>query len=1196
MYHMQRKVDADKGLRGGEGGQMIMSVGVSPVNPNLVLFGTDMGGLWRSTDGGQNWYSVTENINMRAVMGIEFHPTKENLVYCIQGTKGTGLASRLAKTSLDGFYRSTDGGRTWEQVLHKLFLTSAASQDLIKFDDAGNVYVLSREGIYKSTDDGENFTLVGNPDVTSADTGEDSEENPDADDTDSSSGGVYAMWISGDGQTIVTATGASGVRLSTDGGATWSTKNVSANTTGASSVTVDPKNSNHWYAVFSGESYKIYETKNAGESWSRIKHYSYASKNAPVVVKAYYPTGSNTLRLHVVHTNMAHHYRYSDNNGLTWKNPTNINSITDDTFTQSTGYYTEALEICESDPNIAFFSYGDILYKSVNGGQSFAWSNAGYSGNYANNFVFDSKGRLWIPFTDRAMAVTDAPYKKGEYPTATKVIDNATIGTVGIDHTNEDIMYVSKGGWSDQTLYKSTDGGKNWSAVKDSATGETITYTSACKVIHFHKDYETNGVIYAGRYKSTDRGSTWTKLSYNIWDISPLDSDMLYSVDGSGNTVRSTDGGETWSTVRARYSAPETVMADKFDKNKFWVGCYSGNILRCTVGGGYTVLRPSNGLVAFGDANNSVVSLAQDPNDANHLVAGTNGSDAKTKTTGLFETYDGGDTWHVVKGLPSTRLVMTLAFTPAGDEILIGTCSQGTMIYDFNTYKNYLDKTLTVDTSDEILLASDANKYRVRFGKHQMSFSDRETPYFADGEIHIPIAKVLKEGGYEVNLGEGSETMSAKGENITYFIEKDSNILYINGERTEMEGSVKLNDGVLFAPLSFFDYTAEYNAVYDEDLRRVNVEFVPALKVTYVKESGGESATEYVGNGQKITLGTEFKKEGYEVSCWTDSSGNSYQVGEEITITEDTVLTAQWVRSNNVHFYTEGEKAYSPAGAVVVTDSYNTQTQSYNYSVNYSTHYSTGTLYVCDNVKISSDTKRDRKYVAYKINLAEMGEFESVNLRLSMSKVSSGGYFYVYGSDGEWNEKFGSTGIGYGESGQFEVRDSLPAIGSKIAQATVKSATTQCMIDVTDYLSAEKAKGKAYTIIYAVYHMTNTSGRTNFDGCRLYNLGASESLRPALIATEPVETETIIPGKKLYASADIEGRDGTAVLALYNKLQDGTLVFRGVKVSEKTENITQKVCIDVTGEEGESLLAKFFVWNSDRTLIPLMEKQIIASE
>lgn len=1211
MYHMQRKVDADKGLRGGEGGQMIMSAAVSPVNPNLVLFGTDMGGLWRSVDGGENWYSITDNINMRAVMGIEFHPTKENLVYCIQGTKGTGLAKSLKNTKMDGLYRSKDGGRTWEQVLHALFLTNGASQELIKFDSSGNVYVLSREGVYKSADDGESFTLIGTPDAsTNVDDNENFEDTNDSEGNEitvdtSTSGGIFALWVSGDGQTLITATSTSGISFSTNGGRTWTTKNVSTNTTGAYSIAVDPKDETHWYAVFTGESSRLYESKNSGNSWSPINTYYYADKNTPMVVKVSY-TGSNTLRLHLVYTNAAHQYRYSDNNGKNWYSPDKIEDVNADTFTKSTGYNTEALEICSSNPDIVFFSYGDVMYKSTNGGKTFFWSNAGYSGNYANGFVFDSKGRLWIPFTDRALAVTDSAYAKGSYPTATKVIDNATIGAVAIDPANENNIYISKGGWSNQTLYKSTDGGATWAEVKDSDTGAGITYTSACKVIRFHNDYATNGIIYAGRYKSSDFGKTWTKLSYNIWDVSPLDSDILFSASGK-NVMLSTDGGATWAAIDTKYdetvfSAPQAIRADRFDKTVCWVTGYGGYVFRCTTAGDCSSYGKGNGLVQFGDATNSFEAIVQNPNNKDHLLVGTNGPDAKTKTTGLYETYDGGKTWHVVKGLPSTRVVKTLEFTPAGDEVLIGTCSQGTMIYDFNKYKQYLDGTLTIDKSDEILLTGDADKYRVRVNKNTISFNDGEAPYLANGEMYIPAKKVMEEAGYTAYLN--GNVLNASKEYAAYTIAADTTDATQNGEAFTLSNAPQLKNGVLFAPQSFFSSCMDVEAEYNSDLRRVEIAYTPPAVITYSYGDNTAPKTEYIKTGDSITLEKELTLPGYEISHWQDVNNNTYPIGSQVTITGDTTFTAVWKRSNNAKFLTENEKTYYPSGMVAIKQTYTLNSETaeyeYKYTVDYkNTYASSSVTKMCDNVIDSAGKYGNQKlYTAIKFDLSDINDIKNAKLILQASKIDKAGDLNLYAiSWGNWDSTFGKTGVSQGNSASFSDDTGIPKRGDLIASVyTAKNTNTKTdtEIDITKYVIERKNAGDTYVSIYVAHNHKRSTDNFN-GGYRLYNMYASDTYKPKLIVNELEEIQSITKSGTIHAQADIEGKTAVPMMAFYKQSESGALILQSAAIGEASGETTKKINMDVLFAEGERPVVKFFVLDSLGILVPQIVEQTITN-
>ena len=1068
--------------------------------------------------------------------------------------------------------------------------------------------MLSREGVYKSIDDGESFTLIGTPDLSqnvndeeNAEDSADSEGNELGIDT-STSGGVFALWVSGDGKTLITATSTSGISISTNGGTSWTTKNVSANTTGAYSVAVDPKDETHWYAIFTGESSRLYETKDSGASWSAINSYYYAAKNKAMVVKISYPGDGSTHRLHLVYTNAAHQYRYSDDNGTNWYRSDNISNICDDTFTKSTGYNTEALEICSSNPDIVFFSYGDVMYKSTDGGKTFFWSNAGYSGNYANGFVFDSQGRLWIPFTDRAMAVTDAAYAKGTYPTATKVIENATIGAVALDPTDENNIYVSRGGWSNQTLYKSTDGGSTWAKVPVSEGSTTyVTYSSACKVIQFHSDYANNGIIYAGKYKSADFGKTWTALSYNIKAVSPIDNNILYSAaitTGSKNAIlRSTDSGSTWTEITTPFTNAEVVMADKFDKEVFWVGGYGGYIFKCTSSGSSTAYSKDNGLTPMGDATNGIYSLAQDPNDANHLLAGTNGPDGKTKTTGLYETYDGGKNWHVVKGLPSSRVVQTLEFTPAGDEVLIGTCSQGTMIYDFNTYKKYLDGTLTVDKSDEILLTSDADKYRVMLDKDTVSFSDSEQPYLANGEIYVPVKKVLEEVGYTVNVN--GNTVTASKEYVTYSITADSTAITENGEEITLSNAPQFKNDILFVPQSFFNSCMELEAEYNDSLRRVEIAYIPAALVTYSYGDSTAPKTEYVENGATITLEKELTRPAYEVSHWLDSDGNTHELGSQVVITKDTTFTAVWKRSNNAAFMAYNDNDYYPSDTVIITQTYNADTTTYNYTVDYSAAYSGTYNDIADRVKIASTEKRDRKYAAYKFDLTKMGKIDTAVLRLQGSRVKSGGYIRVYSASGKWDTEFGSTGVSKGETATFSDNASLPTMGSTYVTTNLISTGTTNVdktIDISEFIKAEQDNGAEYAIIYVVYHLSNTNGTTTYsNGLRLYNMGASESLRPQLVVNELTEIDAITSSDTIYAKADIEGSAGIPVIAFYKENESGALILQNAVIGESTSETTKQISMDIEFAEGEKPVIKFFIWDSTGKLIPQMVEQTITN-
>ncbi|MGD8278441.1 MAG: glycosyl hydrolase, partial [Gemmatimonadota bacterium] len=81
--------------------------------PQVGYFGATGGGLWKTTDGGQNWEPVTDGqIRSSSVGAMAVARTDPDVLFigmgeaCIRGNIQPG----------DGVYRSTDAGRTWTHV------------------------------------------------------------------------------------------------------------------------------------------------------------------------------------------------------------------------------------------------------------------------------------------------------------------------------------------------------------------------------------------------------------------------------------------------------------------------------------------------------------------------------------------------------------------------------------------------------------------------------------------------------------------------------------------------------------------------------------------------------------------------------------------------------------------------------------------------------------------------------------------------------------------------------------------------------------------------------------------------------------------------------------------------------------------------------------------------------------------------
>ncbi|HJM10819.1 MAG TPA: glycosyl hydrolase, partial [Candidatus Marinimicrobia bacterium] len=94
------------------GGRSLSSMG-SPGRPNEYYFGATGGGLWKTTDGGNTWFPVTDGkITSSSIGAVAVAETNPDIVYI--GGGETQLRGSI--TQGDGVYRSTDGGETWRHV------------------------------------------------------------------------------------------------------------------------------------------------------------------------------------------------------------------------------------------------------------------------------------------------------------------------------------------------------------------------------------------------------------------------------------------------------------------------------------------------------------------------------------------------------------------------------------------------------------------------------------------------------------------------------------------------------------------------------------------------------------------------------------------------------------------------------------------------------------------------------------------------------------------------------------------------------------------------------------------------------------------------------------------------------------------------------------------------------------------------
>ena len=253
------------------GGRSIAVTGVKG-RPREAYFGAVGGGLWKTTDAGNNWAPVTDGlITSSSVGAVAVSDSNPDIVYigmgesCIRGNIMPG----------DGVYKSSDAGKTWANVgfrssdaISKIRI-HPTNPDIVYVASFGVYYGPSEErGVFKSTDGGKTWqrTLFKDNRSGAVDIAIDT-RNPQV--------LFAALWEAYRLEYQMSSGGpGSGLYKSTDGGETWHevTRNpgMPAGMVGRIGVALTAADSNRVYALVENENGGLFVSNDAGASWQLI--------------------------------------------------------------------------------------------------------------------------------------------------------------------------------------------------------------------------------------------------------------------------------------------------------------------------------------------------------------------------------------------------------------------------------------------------------------------------------------------------------------------------------------------------------------------------------------------------------------------------------------------------------------------------------------------------------------------------------------------------------------------------------------------------------------------------------------------------------------------------------------------------------------------------------------------------------------
>jgi photosystem II stability/assembly factor-like uncharacterized protein len=645
--------------------QSIGAVTIDPKNPKVIWVGTGESwtrnstsigdGVYKSTDGGENWTNVGLKESERIVK-ILVDPSDTNTVYvCVPGKLWSDSADR-------GVYKTTDGGKSWSQILKGSNLSTGCSMMSMDKSSPKTLYA----GLW-------DFRRKG-----------------------------WTFRSGGDGPN---APSGSGLFKSTDGGATWieisSAQGLPTKPWGRVAVNVAQSNPNVVYALVEAEPPKnaLYRSDDGGKTW----HVRDRSQNmiwrpfyfANLIVdpknpeKVYKPGGSLIA---------------SSDGGKSFSNI-------------SGGAHGDFHDVWIDPSNTDHVITGDdggVWYSYDAGNRWWKADNLPVSQFYHVSVDMDEPYHVYGGLQDNSSWVGDSQYPGGITNDRWENMYGGDGFWMFADTSDNDYIYAEAQGGEIGRVNRKTHESRNLKPLPLYKEGkQRFNWNTP-----IHMSPTQKGVIYIASqylYRSRDHGETWDRISPDlttndpekqkqeqsggvtvdnssaemhctIYAISesPKNANIIWAGTDDGNVQITRDGGKSWTNVIANVPGlPKNAWVSYIDAGHFDEGTAYATFDAHTFGDmrPYAYKTTDSGktwtpvVAADAPVRGYAHVLREDIINQNLLFLGTE--------LGLWISVDGGRQWAQYKGgdMPNAA-VRDLVVHPRDSDLVVATHGRGIWIVD----------------------------------------------------------------------------------------------------------------------------------------------------------------------------------------------------------------------------------------------------------------------------------------------------------------------------------------------------------------------------------------------------------------------------------------------------------------------------------------------------------------------------------